>query len=423
MQNIIIIGNGAAANSAAETFYKIGSKDKVVMLSREREPFYSPCALPDYLSGYIKREKLYIKKHTVYPEQQVRLLQGVEVHEVDYPGGRVRTSQGDMSFDRLILATGSRPVMPEIPGSRLTGNFVLKTIGDVEYIMRHNPKHAVIVGSGNIGLETAVALAARKCRVCLVEKEQHIMPRVFGPAVSAHIQRIAEENGIQVMTGEEVVGVQGGERVQGVETGTGVLPAVDTVIWAVGMKPDTRLAREAGAALGDLGGIAVNAYMQTALQAVYACGDCVQTFDLLCGEPILSLLWPSARQQGKIAALNNMGYDVPYEGALNYITGEIFGTSYISIGNNVPDTRPGSSIVQQGGPDWHWCYHIWEEKIVGFEAIGVQQGLSAMMNLIRKRMTIDRYQAILHDPCLRNQAIGLLPAQRYLDHYPGQVKG
>ncbi len=414
MDRVVIIGNGAAANSAAETIRRNDSSIPVLMIARERLPLYSACALPDSLSGWVKRERVFLKSMQDYTNMDIDIRLGGEVDRIDPGSGRLGLEGEDIGFSRLILATGSRPVIPPVPGSTLKGNHVVKSVNDIDAIEASHPRQAVVVGSGNIGIETAEALQIRGCEVTVVEMMERIFPRIFDAEPARRIAQILEQHGIRLLTGEKVMEVCGSGRVEGLVTDQQKLDC-DTVIWAAGVKQNVELARAAGLEIGALGGIKVDEHMKTSADNVYACGDCIESIDMLTGQPCLSLLWPNAKRQGEIAGLNAAGIAAEYEGAVSLVVEDIYGTTALAMGKTGSELSGDDCTILEGeSRDEYWRIVIQDDRIMGMQALNVAKGTGAVMALMKKRITLSEYRAAMTDP-LEIRALGwYLPARRFL---------
>lgn len=421
MANIVIIGNGAAGNSAAETIRRAQPDASIKIITRETVPEYSACALPDYLSGWVERERLFIKQWHDYQSNDIEVLGGRDVIRINTAGNRLLTNQEDIVYDRLILATGSRAFIPPVPGRELQGNFVVKTVDDIDAIMAHRPQQAVVAGAGNIGVEMAQALHSRGCKVFLVEMMQQIFPRIFDREAADRISAILAAHGIEVLTGQRLVAVSGRGRLEEARAGERVL-ACDTVIWAAGMRQNVEIARDAGIDIGALGGIKVDSYLQTNCQDIYACGDCIESTDMLTGRRTLSMLWPNAKRQGQIAGLNCLGRQVVYEGAVNLVVEEIFGVPVASMGLTAQalEGQP-LEVVEGQGQSSYWRLLVVGDRIMGMQAIGVTDGLGAVMALMKNRIRISDFEKIVSDPALAHKASWYLPASRFI--IPAQSLG
>lgn len=415
MKNIVIIGNGAAANSAAETIRKHDFEVPIVMIARENLPEYSACALPDCLSGWVDRSKLFIKELPEYAQMGIQTRFGLEIKQIDTSERKLISDQETIYYDKLIIATGSRAIIPPVPGHDLSGNFVLKTVGDIDAILAYHVRKVVVVGSGNIGIEVAEALQIRGCQVTIVELMEDILPRIFDHEPAGRISRILIDRGIQVLTGEKVLGISGDQRVEAVTTDCRSI-ICDTVIWAAGVKQNVEAASAAGVKLGKLGGIQVNSFMQTNIDGIYACGDCIESMDMLTGYPTLSLLWPNAKRQGQIAALNCLGQKAEYEGAVSMVVEDIYGITAVSMGlNSRVLAREEIRVLEGQNRELYWRVLVMDDRIMGMQTIGISSGLGAVMALMKKRTTLSEFHRVTADPHLARRIAWYLPAQRFLE--------
>ncbi|TRZ47106.1 NAD(P)/FAD-dependent oxidoreductase, partial [bacterium] len=176
---IVVIGNGVAGNAACSAIRSKNKKAKLTLIAGEVYPFYSPCILTYYISKNIKRSNVFLKSLNDYKQQGIDALLGDNVEGIDPKRKRVFLRGRNLPFDKLILATGSQPVIPPIEGVQKRGVRVLKSLRDADHISRAQGKKAVIVGSGPIGVELAVALRKRNWEVCLVEILDWILPNLF----------------------------------------------------------------------------------------------------------------------------------------------------------------------------------------------------------------------------------------------------
>jgi NADH oxidase (H2O2-forming) len=415
MKNIVIIGNGAAGNSAAETIRQHDPEVPIIMVAREDLPEYSACALPDFLSGWVDRNQLFIKQAEDYDRMGIATRFGFEINKLDVKEQHLTSDQEIIAFDRLILATGSQALIPRVSGCDLRGNFAVKTVSDVDAIMSHRPQRVVVVGSGNIGIEVAEALQMRGCEVTVVELMERILPRIFDAEPARRLTKILSDHGISILTGEKVLSINGDQQVEAATTDHGRITC-DTVIWAAGVKQNVGLARAAGIAIGTLGGIQVNSRMQTSIEGIYACGDCIESMDMLTGHPNLSLLWPNAKRQGQVAALNCLGEKTEYEGAVSLVVEDLYGTTAVSMGLT-SDTLQGQDveIIEGQNYDQYWRILVLDERIMGMQTIGSTTGLGAIMVLMKNRTRVGEFRQTLADPLWLRRTAWYLPARRFLE--------
>ncbi len=327
---MVIVGGVAAGTKAASRARRVDPELQITIYQEEPEPSISECGLPYLLSGVVDgREDLVARTPEEFAEKGVEVRVRHRVERIDPERKRlsVRDLRSDESFgdgyDRLIIATGARAVLPHIPGADLDGVFKLRFLTDsdeiLEYISDHSPRKAAVVGGGYIGLEVAENLCRLGMEVSLVEAAERVA-LAYGPEVAERVESHLEENGVHVYTGAEVEEFVGNGRVRGVRFGGEVRVATeniepdatltsdeleaDLVVVGVGIKPCVELAEEAGLKIGTTGAIRVDKRMKTNVPDVWAAGDCVETVNLVSGEPVWIPLGDTANQMGRVAGTN-----------------------------------------------------------------------------------------------------------------------
>jgi NADPH-dependent 2,4-dienoyl-CoA reductase/sulfur reductase-like enzyme len=332
MRTIAVVGGGIAGHEAAWAARRQDPDSRVLLFQEEPHPLYSACILADYVSGEIPREKVFL----VEPDEYARA--GIEFHPqspvlgIDLGKRLLLLEKKEVHYDSLVIATGSRPILPPIPGASLKGVCSLKSLADADRLASAFPKRAVVVGAGPVGLECALALAARGSQVYLVELLPRVLPRLLDEPLAGMAKGLLEERGIEVLTGERVLEVQGNMEVEGIKTSSGFLEA-EGVILVLGMKPEVQIAVQASLGLGASGGILVDDSMATEGEQVWACGDCVESRDLVNGRTGLHMLWGNAVQQGRAAGRNAAGGKKKFPGALNVTTVRIGEKAVASVGS------------------------------------------------------------------------------------------
>ena len=249
-------------------------------------------------------------------------------------------------YDRLVIATGAKPVRPDLPGSKYEGVFLLHTMDDSfavhRYLAERNPRAAVLVGAGYIGLEMADALTQRGLEVTLLCRADTVLPTVdsdLGRLVQEELRR----HGVRVRTGVSAIEINQTEagrpsRLSIADSG-GAEHAADLVILAVGARPDSELGEQAGAKLGARGAIVVTRKMRTNLAEVFAAGDCVETYHRLLDAPTYISLGTIAHKQGRVAGENAIGGDRIFGGALGTQSLKVFDLAIARTGLSDRDAR------------------------------------------------------------------------------------
>ncbi len=389
----VIIGNGIAGMSAAFAIRRLQKEARIIILSEDPNPTYSPCILPDYLSGEINRTRVFIRGFLDYLRENIQLSIPQKVVGLDIENKNVLLQNGHLPYDRLIIATGSKPMIPSIPGLDKEGVFTFKSIGDVDKIHTWKGFRAVVVGSGPIGVEVGLALKNRGYQVSLVECMERILPQVFDEYPSSRIQEVLEKNGIEVTTGERIIEILGQKRVEGVLSNRGKRRC-DTVILATGMRPERGLVDKI-IPPGEWGGIKVNHRMETGLQDIYACGDCVETASLIDERPILSLLWHNARRQGEAAGINAAGISKIYPGSLPMTGLEVFDLRAFSIGYIGASIDSNLDIIEERRNGGYRRAVLSRGVIVGIQSINWEEDIGFFFSAILRKEKMGLKKAFL----------------------------
>ena len=323
---IVIIGGGAAGLAAAEMLRRRNFTGKITMLSSDdAPPVDRPNLSKDFLAGSAPEDWLPLRPASFYTEANINLRLGTAVTKIDPRQKTLTSNEGELSYDRLLLATGAEPVRLPIPGADLPHVSVLRTLTDCRRIiaLTKNAKQAVVIGASFIGLEIAASLRKRDLAVHVVAPEKLPMEKILGPELGAFIKKLHQDNGVVFHLENTVVRIEAGR----VQLKNGDTLAADLVCVGVGVKPRTQLAEQAGLAIDR--GVVVNEYMEASVPDIFAAGDIARFPDRLGGK-IRVEHWVVAERQGQTAALNMLGarekhdaapffwsqhYDVP----INYV--------------------------------------------------------------------------------------------------------
>ena len=310
---LVILGGVAAGTKAASRARRLDREMEITVYQEEPEPSISECGLPYLLSGVVaERDDLVARTPDKFAEKGIEVLVSHRVKRIDVTGKKLSVldlntgETFDDTYDRLIIATGARAVLPPVPGAELEGVFKLRFLTDSDeiarYIQEWSPNRATIVGGGYIGLEVAENLCRLGMEVSLIEGEVRVA-LAYGPEVSENVEAELEANGVGVYTGERVDEFTGEGRITGVKFGAKELQT-DLVIVGVGIRPNVELAAEAGVEIGTTGAILVDRHMKTDVPEIWAAGDCVETTNLVSGRPVWVPLGDTANQMGRVAGTN-----------------------------------------------------------------------------------------------------------------------
>ncbi|MDQ3564244.1 MAG: FAD-dependent oxidoreductase [Pseudomonadota bacterium] len=338
--HLIVVGGVAAGAKAAARARRVNRDIAITLYQEESEVSYTACGQPYYLSGLVaSRDALIIRRASQFREDgiEVRLRHRVinlsteerlvKVHDLDRDAIEV------VPYDRLILATGARPVIPVVPGNHLDGIVTLRTMAELDRFRsaldRLRPKQAVIVGGGYIGLEVAESLHALSVTVTIVERLERLFPRL-DPELGKRVHDYLIAKGVRVVVGEGMAEItENAGRVAAVVTASGRRLPAEFVVLAIGIRPNVEFAAQAGIALGPTGAIAVDTRMETNVKDVFAAGDCAESYHRLTQTPVWGPLGDIANLQGRVAGENAAGGDTQFPGILGTA---IFKTFDLNVG-------------------------------------------------------------------------------------------
>jgi NADPH-dependent 2,4-dienoyl-CoA reductase/sulfur reductase-like enzyme/rhodanese-related sulfurtransferase/two-component sensor histidine kinase len=331
-RKIVVVGGVAAGPKAASRARRLDPDAEITLFEREHSLAYAGCALPYYISGKIKsrRDLSHAISGSYDVAEEFRRVKGIDIKNLSEVLSINRKAKSiqyrDLVtdqmytelYDVLILATGSVPIVPDIPGKELDNIFILHGIRDAERIKfalaNDIARDIVIIGGGIIGTEIADALTVSGARVTIVEQRDQILP-FLDPEMAVLVEQHMVHRGIRIIKGETVRAFRGKQRVQSIQLSRTKIPA-NLVILAMGVQPNVGLAREARLKIGPTGAIAVNQYLQTSDPAIYAVGDCAETVHVLLEKPYYLPLGSIANRQGRIAGANATGKEYSNFGAV-----------------------------------------------------------------------------------------------------------
>ncbi|RLA90697.1 MAG: pyridine nucleotide-disulfide oxidoreductase [Deltaproteobacteria bacterium] len=342
-KRIVVIGAVAAGPKAAARVKRLDLDAQVIMVDQAELISYGGCGLPYYISGEVSdiNELMSTSFHLKRDAKFFEGAKGVEVRTrtralaIDRAQKSVRLQNlateelYSLDYDQLVLATGSTPIRLPIPGAELPGVFTVANPSDAEAIREPVSKgeveQVVIIGGGAIGLELAEAFTELwGLETAVVELQEHLLPGLLDSPLARMVQAHVEAQGVKVYCGEQVQQLEAENgRVARVVTSKRTLPA-DLVIMAVGVRPNSQLAREAGLLVGPTGGIVVNQRLQTSDPLIYAGGDCIENYHLLTGKRVHYPSGSIANRQGRVIGTNlNGGHEI-FEGVIGSYIMKLF---------------------------------------------------------------------------------------------------
>ncbi len=331
-EHLVVIGAGIAGLSAVEAYRKYAPEGQITLLAKEEELPYYRLNLTRYLAGEISEETLPVYSRDWFSEHKIDLLLGAEAAELQLPEKSVRLrNDNQISFDKLALTIGSHAFVPPVPGTRREGVTVLRTLHDAKRILSSLEPgvQCVCIGGGLLGLETAGALVQRGADVTLLEGHGWLIPRQLNQKAGDYLQRYVEAKGIHLRRNALVKEIPGDERAAGVLLEDGTSLSASLIIIAVGVRPNSHLARRAGLEVNK--GVVVDNYLTTSHPDVLAAGDVSEHRGVLYGN------WSASQSQGNIVGMNAAGQHAEFGGIPRSNTLKVLGADLLSIGQFEPE--------------------------------------------------------------------------------------
>jgi len=340
---VIIVGGVAGGASCAARLRRLDESAEILMVDRGPYVSFANCGLPYHVGGVIAQESsLLVADEKLFRERfaiDVRTrCEVVSISRAEKTVVLKNVATGELveeRYDKLVLSPGAAALRPPLPGIDLPGIFTVRTIPDAReiraWIDARNAKRAVVVGGGFIGLEMAENLIHRGIEVTVVEMLDQVMPPL-DPEIARIVERHLEKHGVRLALGDGVAGFRApGDRLE-VETKSGAVHPADLVILAIGVRPESGLAKQAGLEIGERGGIRTDAQMRTSDPDIFAVGDAVEVHDFVTGQPTLIPLAGPANRQGRIAADVICGRPARFRGTQGTAICGVFGMAVASTG-------------------------------------------------------------------------------------------
>jgi NAD(P)H-nitrite reductase large subunit len=399
----IIIGNGPTGLVAAETLRRLQPDAEIALIGDEAEPPYSRMAIPYFLHGNITAEGTHLRKaHDHYAKHDIHLIRG-RVTQVDSAAKQIEFTGGErLPYDKLLIATGSQPIRPPVPGMDLPNVHTCWTIEDARAIAaKAKPGSRVLqLGAGFIGCIIMEALSARGVKLTVVEMGDRMVPRMMTAKAGAMIKRWVEAKGIAVHVNQAITAIEAQGGAMNVKVGAGgTAPAseitADLVICAAGVKPNIGFLAGSGIAIER--GIRVDKHMRTNLPDVYAAGDVTEAIGFHSGKPELNAIQPNAVDQARVAAHNMAGDASISQGSLAINVLDTLGLISTSFGHwqGVGD---GVELVDEANGRY-LSLQFQNDVLIGATSIGWTDHVGALRGLIQTQARLGAWKARLqNDP-------------------------
>jgi NAD(P)H-nitrite reductase large subunit len=424
MTHHVILGAGPAGVIAAETIRKHAAQDLITLIGDENEAPYSRMAIPYLLIGNVGEEGTHLR-HTAghFDSLRIAVMRGVRATTVNAEARTVVLSNGQtLAFDTLLIATGSSPATPPIPGIHGPGVHSCWTLADARAIATLAQPGAKVLqmGAGFIGCIIMEALQQRGVQLSVVEMGDRMVPRMMGPTAGGMIKRWCQSKGVQVHTGArveaiergtpadkglmgkiaEVVGIGQSSMPTGpmrVRLSTGQTLEADLVISATGVKPNIGFLENSGVRC--LVGVLTDEHLQTNVPGIYAAGDCAEAFDKVSGKTIVSAIQPNAAEQARVAALNMVGQRAELQGVTQINVLDTLGLISSSFGNW--EGVPGGEHVEltDTAAGKHLSLQFQGDQMVGCNSVGWTDHVGVMRGLVEGQVKLGEWKdKLMADP-------------------------
>jgi NAD(P)H-nitrite reductase large subunit len=390
----VIIGNSAAGLSAAKEIRSKDIKGSITIIGREDFPAYGRPMISYYLKDKVSLDKLPIHDEQFYKDNDIKVIID-SAEALDLKGKKVKTgANDDIPYDKLILATGSVPFVPPINNLKSQSNvYTFLDVANAKALKAavNQDTRVVILGGGLIALKAAEGLRGITSNISVVELADRILPTILNKESSEVVRAHIEKQGIKFYLADTISEVKGDNKIISVVLKSGVEIPADIFVVAVGVRPEVKLAKDAGITVNR--GIVINSRMQTSAENVYAAGDCVETLDTLDGATKIIALWPQAVVGGKLAGANAAGEKKEAEGAFPFNAIDFFGLRMITGGIiNPPEGYKTVSFKDDRG---YSTFVIKNDKLFGYMLIGDVERAGLFTDIIRNGYKLSGLKNVL----------------------------
>ena len=381
MKKYIIIGNGVAGTTAGENIRNIDKEGNIKIISDEGLPFYSRIRLNEYIAGELKEEDLVIRKDSWYEDKNIELILNTRIVDANPEEKTIVTENGQvLSFDKLLIATGSHSFIPPIKGSDKTGVFALRNIDDGANILKYakDIDDVVVIGGGLLGLEVANALRKTGKKINVVEFFSRLLPRQLDEGGANRLQGIMEKLGLSFRLDAKTSEIAGNERVEEVLLESGEKLPAQMVIISAGVRHNLELAEMLG--LNGGRGIAVNEKLETNVPDIFAAGDVAECNEMMYG------IWPASTEQGKAAGINMADGEFIYNGTAMANTLKVVGVDVASVGKIDDDENFEAKIVSDEKVYKKIVFD--NNKIIGCIMLGDKKGFNKITKAVAEKIDL-----------------------------------
>lgn len=411
----VIIGNGPAGVSAAAAIRSIDKIGEITVVSAEEYDIYSKCMLPDYLSGVISEQQMFIKSRDFYEKKIIDLLRSHTVTEVDVRNKFVKAIDSSkkhvlIPYDKLLIASGNKQSLPPVPGLKESKMYFLGSLSDAKNLLTglRKAEYVVVIGAGYVGLEVACSLSRLGKKVTVVERLPVIVGGQLDEKASKVLVESLEADGVKLLLGTGVTGVTqlnkltaklfGAEKKQVITLSNNQDITADAIVVAAGSYPNLAFIKDSG--IKSNRGIPVDSYMQTSQKDIYAAGDVVESIDAITGNVTLSPIWPNAVIQGSIAGSNMAGIAKKFEPQISMKNASEFReVPMISMGmSSATGPEYEEYVDDRSSEGIYRKLIIKEDVVVGLIFLGDIHNAGVISALMKNRVNISKFKSNILSP-------------------------
>lgn len=391
MMNYVIVGNSAAGLSAAEAIRQNDAAGNITIVSDEKYEAYSRPLISYYLKNKVTKQQMLLRTPDWCKEQNVTLLYETTAEKIDPKSKKVKLSDGkSLSYDKLLLANGSIPFVPPVEGLNGQDNVFtfmdLKSSEEIRTFAKPEMK-AVVIGGGLIGMKAAEGLSKICASVTVLELAPRILPTILDDDGSRLVEQTLEQHSIICRVGDTAATVNGEKTVQSLTLKSGETIPCDLLVMAVGVRPNTALAKSAGCQIDR--GVLIGECAETSVENIYAAGDVAQGCDVLDGKKKILALWPMAVMQGKTAGCAIAGADACYKGAFAVNAIDFFGLRISTCG--ITDTEEdGFTVLKKRDDKTYRKFFCKDGLLKGYILIGDISRAGIYTTLVREGIAIEK---------------------------------
>ena len=344
------------------------------------------------LAGKVTEERMKYRPRDIYRQLNATTYLGRAATKIDPAAHTVSLADGVvLGYKKLLLAVGGAPIVPDLPGGDLEGVFTFTRYDDMarvrDFIKTHKARQAVVIGGGMIGVKVAEAFAYLGLETTLVELRDRVLALALDETGSEMAEQALAEHNVRVMTSTGATSLGGSNGlVQSVTLDSGSRLPAQLVVMAVGVRPNIRLAQQAGVAVNR--GVLVDDHLRTSDPDIYAAGDVAEAFDPLTGEPRPLAIWPAAYLQGEMAGRNMAGQDLTYEGSIAMNSIQVCGLPTISVGLVEAPKAEVLEYRSADGKSYRRIFISEDNRVVGAVFVGDVDRAGIITGLIRSGMDV-----------------------------------